>query len=73
MDLELIEIERILRDEISPADKLLENQELFAMRFVTWALCDSDAQAMKAANCTPYALLQRYKSRPYINQNTSLQ
>lgn len=38
-----------------------------AMSFVVWALHDPQAKAYLEAGCTTYQLLEKYKSRPYID------
>lgn len=50
-----------------------EDRDIFAMSFCVWLLCDPIAQGLIAAKVTAYSLLQHYKDRPYLDQDTSKQ
>lgn len=50
-----------------------EQADNFAISFAVWCLYDPDAQALQVAKATAHQLLERYKSRPFINYNSTEQ
>jgi len=54
-------------------EKEIEEKDNFAISFAVWALHNPDAKALQAAGITAYGLLEKYKSRPYIEHDTSKQ
>lgn len=46
-----------------------EDKENFAIAFAVWALHDPQAQAYQSAGITAYELLEKYKSRAYIDNS----
>lgn len=51
-----------------------EDRDNFAISFAVWAMHNTQAQAYQAAGISAYDLLEKYKSRPFIDiENTSNQ
>lgn len=58
----------------SEITRLTEEKDNFAISFAVWAMHNTQAQAYQAAGITAYNLLEKYKSRPYIDtENTDNQ
>lgn len=53
--------------------RVTENIDNFACGFLVWALFDPVAQVLIKSNTPPAIILDRYKDRPYIDQDTSKQ
>lgn len=45
----------------------------FAIGFAAWSTYHPDAERYKAAGISAYDLLQKYKSRPFVDNDTSKQ
>lgn len=50
-----------------------EEHDNFAIGFAIWSIYDPQAIAYREAKCTGYELLNKYKSRPYIDNDLSKQ
>lgn len=50
-----------------------EDSDNFAISFACWVLYHPDAKALLASGVSASQLLEKYKSRPYIDQNTNNQ
>jgi hypothetical protein len=59
-------------DEGSPSISE-DDRDNFAIAFMAWALYDPQAIAMREARISAGDLLEKYKSRPYIDSDTQKQ
>lgn len=62
----------IVREEFKDKDKRVGDKDHFAISFAVW-LRGAEGQMYEATGMSAYALLEKYKSRPYIEMDSDKQ